>query len=93
MGQTVWCVFQRLPGEPRPVLSAVCARQETAERVLALAEEDERVRGLAPSTWTCNAWSVLDDDLAEVAEIQRMSESLDALRAGTLPPDDGEGDG
>lgn len=90
MGQTVWCVFQKLPGEPRPVLSAVCARQEVAESVVRLGEEDERVRRLPPSTWSCNEWSVLDGDLAEVEEIQRMSEALDPLRAGTLPTDDGE---
>ena len=31
MSQKVWCVFQKLPGESCPALSAVCVSREVAE--------------------------------------------------------------
>ena len=88
MAQKVWCVFQKLPGESCPALSAVCASREVAEEVARMSEEEDRRQERPPSTWTVSAWGVLDGDVAEMRGVQQISDSLDNLRAGAIPPEE-----
>lgn len=86
MSQKVWCVFQKLPGESCPSLSAVCASREVAR----MSEEDDREQERPPSTWSIAAWGVLDGDVAEMRGVQQISDSLDNMRAGAIPADEAE---
>jgi hypothetical protein len=90
MSQKVWCVFQRLPGESCPALSAVCASREVAGEVARMSAEDDRRQERAPSAWTIAAWGVLDGDVAELQGVQQISGSLDNMRAGAIPADEAE---
>ena len=88
MTRKVWCVFQRLPGESCPALSAVCASREVAEEVVRLSEADDRGQGRPESAWSIGAWGVLDGDVGEIANVQQISDVLDPMRTGTLPPEE-----
>lgn len=90
MSQKVWCVFQKLPGESCPGLSAVCASREVAEEVARMSEEDDRQQERPPSAWTIAAWGVLDGDVEEMRGVQQISDSLDNMRAGAIPADEAE---
>lgn len=90
MAQKVWCVFQKLPGESCPALSAVCASREVAEEVARMSEEDDRQQERPASTWTIAAWGVLEGDVAEMRGVQQISDSLDNMRAGAIPADEAE---
>lgn len=90
MAQKVWCVFQKLPGESCPALSAVCASREVADEVARMSEEDDRQQERPPSAWTVSAWGVLEGDVAEMRGVQQISDSLDNLRAGAIPADEAE---
>ena len=90
MGRTVWCVFQRLPGESCPGLAAVCGSHEVAEELVEVSERDEREQGRPLSTWSISAWSVLDGDVAKIGDIQHISDVMDPMRAGVLPEEEGE---
>ena len=90
MAQKVWCVYKKLPGESCPALSAVCASREVAEEVARMSEEDDREQERPPTTWTVSVWGVLDGGVAEMRGVQQISDSLDNLRAGAIPPDDAE---
>lgn len=85
MTRKVWCVFQRLPGESCPALSAVCASREVADEVARMSGEDEREQGRPASAWTVGAWGVLEE-VGEMRDAQRISDALDPLRAGAVPP-------
>lgn len=85
MSRTVWCVFQKLPGESCPALSAVCASREAAAQVARMSEEDERRMGQEVSAWTVGEWGVLEGDVDELEEIQQISDVLDPMRAGAIP--------
>lgn len=84
MAQKVWCVFQRLPGESCPALSAVCASREVAEEVARMSEDDDREQERPPSAWTISAWGVLEGGVEEMRGAQRISDALDNLRAGAI---------
>lgn len=88
MAQRVWCVFQKLPGESCPSLAAVCASRGVAEEVARMSEDDDREQGRPASEWTISAWGVLDGDVGAVREAQRISDALDPMRAGALPPEE-----
>lgn len=90
MAQKVWCVFQRLPGEGCPALAAVCASREVAEEVARMSEDDDREQGRPASAWSISAWGVLDGEVAEMRGLQQISDALDPMRAGVLPPEEAE---
>jgi hypothetical protein len=90
MAQKVWCVFQKLPGENCPALSAVCASRELAEEVARMSEDDDREQERPPSAWTISAWGVLEGGVAEMRDVQQISDSMDNLRAGAIPRDEAE---
>lgn len=92
MAEKVWCVFQRLPGEGCSTLSAVCATRGVAEEVVRLSEEDEREQGRPASAWTIGAWGVLAGDVGPIGDIQHLSDVLDPMRAGSIPPEEETGD-
>lgn len=88
MSHRVWCVFQRLPGESCPALSSICASREVAEAVAEMGERDEREQGTEPSAWTISSWDVLEGDPRELEDIRQISDVLDPMRAGAVPPEE-----
>lgn len=87
---SVWCVFQRLPHERCPNLSAICRTSAVAEQLVRMSEEEERQQGKPASAWTVEQWSVLDREMGKIESIQQISDVMDPMRAGVLPDDDGE---
>jgi len=90
MGRTVWCVFQKLPGESCPGLAAVCGSREVADELVEVSERDEREQGRPASTWTVSAWSVLDGDVGKIDDIQHISDVMDPMRMGAIPEEEEE---
>jgi hypothetical protein len=89
--RSVWCVFQRLPNERCPNLSAICRTRAVADELVRMSEEDERQQGRPASAWTVEQWSVLDREVPEIESIQQISDVMDPMRAGVLPDDGEEG--
>ncbi len=92
MADKVWCVFQKLPGESCPSLSAICGSPEVAEGVARISEAEERDQGVPVSEWTVRRWDVLDSGYGEIEDIQHISDVLDPMRAGTVPLDGSDGE-
>ncbi|HEX7239823.1 MAG TPA: hypothetical protein VF263_06130 [Longimicrobiaceae bacterium] len=90
MSRKVWCVFQRLPGESCPALSAVCATRAAADELVRISAGDEEEQGRPRSAWTVSAWGVLDGDVAGIADAQQLSDVLDPMRAGAIPLDEAQ---
>jgi hypothetical protein len=86
MARTVWCVFQRLPTESCPLLSAVCASREVADALVRVSEKEEQEQGRPPSAWTISRWDVLEGGVEEIEEIQQISGVLDPMRDGVSVP-------
>ena len=86
MPTMVWCVFQRLPEEKCPSLSAVCASAEIAEELVELNRREQRDAGEPEGEWTLSPWTVLDQKIGEVDEADRISHVLDPMRAGVAVP-------
>ena len=93
MAHKVWCVFQRLPNEKCPTLSAICRTRAVAEAVCESSRRDAEGTGDAESQWTISEWTVLDRRAEhEVDEAAQISHVLDNMRAGVAVPRDGDGE-
>jgi hypothetical protein len=86
MVDSVWCVFQRLPGEECPRLAAVCASREAAESQLALSHREQEEMGEAPGEWTVQRWSVLEADVRQVEAADQISHALTGVRDALVEP-------
>ncbi|MDB4948360.1 MAG: hypothetical protein JWM27_1009 [Gemmatimonadetes bacterium] len=94
---SVWCVFQRLPGERCPSLAAICRTRAVADELVRGSEEDDRQQGKPASTWSVEQWSVLDGELKAIGDIRQISDVMDNMREGVLTestenPDAGDPD-
>jgi hypothetical protein len=90
MAERVWCVFQKLPGERCPTLSAICASASTAAELVALSQREEESSGARRSEWSVTAWTVLRDEVAQIEDIDHISHVLDPMRDGLADPPDRE---
>jgi hypothetical protein len=88
---TVWCVFQRLPGERCATLVAVCVSEAAAARVVEL-ERGEQTDDDAGTEWSVSAWSVLGEALDGVHDVTQISHVLDPMRVGLAVPPEEDGD-
>ncbi|HEX8692514.1 MAG TPA: hypothetical protein VF746_08855 [Longimicrobium sp.] len=83
MGETVWCVFQKLPNEKCPTLSAVCRTHAVAEAVCESSRREAQGSGEPEGEWLIREWSVLDAEAERRAEeADQISHVLDPMRAG-----------
>jgi hypothetical protein len=89
--QSVWCVFQRLPHERCPNLSALCRTSAVALALVRMSEDEERRQGKPPSAWTVEQWTVLGREVPKIESIQQISDVMDPMRAGVLPQDGDDG--
>jgi hypothetical protein len=88
MAGTVWCVFQKLPDEKCPSLSAVCRTRSVADATVESSRREERGSGLPESEWIIQEWTVMDRKTEHDAEqAEQISHVLDPMRAGVLPGD------
>lgn len=87
MGETVWCVFQKLPNEKCPTLSAVCRTHAVAEAVCESSRREAQGSGEPEGEWLIREWSVLDEEAERQAEeADQISHVLDPMRAGVAVP-------
>jgi hypothetical protein len=86
MAKTVWCVFERLPHESCPGLSAVCASAEVAEEMVALGRREKELEGAPESEWTVAPWTVLDRQVAKIDRADQISHVLDPMRGALAYP-------
>lgn len=95
MTGTVWCVFQKLPGEKCPSLAAVCRTREVAEMVCGSSRREAEASGEPESEWSIAEWTVLDAETERRAErADQISHVLDPMRAGLAAPhEESDGDG
>jgi hypothetical protein len=91
MTKHVWCVFQKLPGDPCPTLSSICASRRVAEEVIRLSRED----GMGnPGTdaedaeWSIRPWTVVEEETDALRDAARIGRVLDPGRAGLADSDD-----
>ncbi len=91
MARTVWCVFQRLPTESCPALSAICDSPEVAAALVRVSEAEEKEQGRPVSAWTVSRWDVLEGGMKEIEQIQQISDVMDPMRDGVSVPADGDG--
>ena len=86
MASMVWCVFQRLPQEKCPTLSAVCASAEVAEEVVELSRREKRDDGEPEGDWSISPWTVLEGHMQSVDSADRISHVLDPMRGALAFP-------
>jgi hypothetical protein len=80
MPKTVWCVFERLPNEKCPALSAVCASAEVAEEMVELARREKESDGEPAGEMTVTPWIVLDRQVNRIDRADQISHVLDPMR-------------
>ena len=90
MGDVVWCVFQRLPGEECPRLAAVCASREAAESQVALSHREQEEMGESAGEWTVERWSLLEADVRPMEAADQISHALTGVRDALAEPPAGE---
>jgi hypothetical protein len=91
MGDTVWCVFQKLPEEKCPTLSAVCRTRGVAEALVESSRREAKESGEPDGEWIVREWTVLDRKAERQAErIEQISHVLDPMRAGEAAGAEGE---
>jgi hypothetical protein len=86
MPKTVWCVFERLPEERCPALTAVCASAEVAEALAELSRREKEADGEPAGEWTISAWMVLDRQVGRIETADRISHVLDPMRGALAYP-------
>jgi hypothetical protein len=86
MAKTVWCVFERLPHEKCPSLSAVCASAEVAEEMCEMARREKEADGEPGSEFTISAWTVLDRQVRKIGQADQISHVLDPMRGALAYP-------
>jgi hypothetical protein len=84
--KTVWCVFERLPEERCPALTAVCASIEVAEELVELGRREKEADGEPPGEWTVTPWTVLDRQVARIDRADQISHVLDPMRGALAYP-------
>ena len=93
MAKTVWCVFERLPHEKCPALSAVCASAEVAEEMCEMARREKEADGEPASEFTVTAWTVLDRQVRRIDRADQISHVLDPMRGALAYPSANGADG
>jgi hypothetical protein len=83
---TVWCVFERMPHEKCPALSAVCASPQVAEELVELSRREKEADGEPPSDWTVTPWTVLDRQVGKIETADQISHVLDPMRGALAYP-------
>jgi len=86
MAKTVWCVFERLPHEKCPALSAVCASAEVAEEMCEMARREKEADGEPESEFTVTPWTVLDRQVHKINRADQISHVLDPMRGALAWP-------
>ena len=86
MPKTVWCVFERLPEERCPALTAVCASAEVAEALAELSRREKEADGEPAGEWTISAWTVLDRQVGRIETADQISHVLDPMRGALAYP-------
>jgi hypothetical protein len=93
MAKTVWCVFERLPHEKCPALSAVCASAEVAEEMCEMARREKEADGEPESELTITPWTVLDRQVRKIDRADQISHVLDPMRGALAYPSANGADG
>ena len=86
MAKTVWCVFERLPEERCPALTAVCASIEVAEELVELGRREKEADGEPAGEWTVTPWTVLDRQVGRIDRADQISHVLDPMRGALAYP-------
>ena len=86
MATSVWCVFQKLPGESCPALAAVCASAEAADALVELSRREQEQMGEAPGEWMIQKWGVLTRDVHDIEDADQISHVMTPLREAIADP-------
>jgi hypothetical protein len=91
MPETVWCVFQKLPGDSCPTLSAICGSERAAQAMVEMNQREQREMGEAEGEWTFSRWSVFDQEVGQLESADQISHVLGPMRGAiAIPPDEME---
>jgi len=86
MAKTVWCVFERLPEEKCPALTAICASIEVAEELVELGRREKEADGEPAGEWSVTPWTVLDRQVRRIDSADQISHVLDPMRGALAYP-------
>lgn len=89
MTETVWCVFQKLPGDRCPSLSAICSSERAAQAMVEMNRREQQEMGEAEGEWSFSRWSVLDQEVQQLESADQISHVLGPMRGAiAIPPDE-----
>ncbi len=89
MAETVWCVFQKLPGDHCPTLSAICGSERAAQAMVEMNQREQQEMSEAEGEWTFSRWSVLDHEVQSLESADQISHVLGPMRGAiAIPPEE-----
>jgi hypothetical protein len=79
-------VFERLPNEKCPALTAVCASAEVAEELCELSRREKAADGEPAGEWSVTPWTVLHRNVGRIDRADQISHVLDPMRGALAYP-------